>query len=80
MLAAQRAGVPTINMFSGKYPSGQSELHRNVATDAAMRRRVEDKLDAWIRQNHLDPARIQVIYQSEIWESPGVGRNSQPIF
>ena len=73
MLAAQRAGVPTINMFSGKYPSGQSELHRNVATDAATQRRVERRLDTWIRQNELDPARIQVIYQGEIWEGPSTG-------
>ena len=68
ILAAQRVGIPTVNMFSGQYPRSYDDLRRNVARDAATRQQLDRNLDAWIRQNHLDPERVQMIDQAEIWD------------
>ena len=65
MLAAQRAGVPTVNMFSGRYPAGYSVLHRNVAVDTLTQRQVEQTVNEWLEQNHIDPDRVQLIFQAE---------------
>ena len=70
ILAAQRAGVPTVNMFSGKYPSAYEDLRDNVATNAAMRQRIDRGLDHWIQRQGLSPDRIQRIDQTEIWQVP----------
>ena len=40
--------------------------HRNVATDAAGRAQMEDKLAVWMRENRLNPTGVQVIYQADL--------------
>jgi hypothetical protein len=80
MLAAQRAGVPTLNMFSGRYPPGHSVLHRNIAADTLTQRRVEQAVNGWLEQNHIDPDRVQLIFQAENLKTSSVGPRGQPPF
>jgi hypothetical protein len=76
ILAAQRAGVPAINMYSGRSPKGY-RLYRNVATNPEMLQRIERDLDQWIQLNGLDPNRVQLIEQEEIWGLRADTRESQ---
>jgi hypothetical protein len=67
ILAAQQVGVPTINMFSGKYPIAYQEMKRSVARNPAEMRIIQSNLDAWIQQNGLDPDRVQLIDEHDLW-------------
>ena len=66
ILAAQRTGVPTINMYSGRLPQNY-RLHHSVARNLEMLQRIRRDLDDWIRAKGLDRDRVQLIDQSEIW-------------
>jgi hypothetical protein len=70
VLAAQRVGVPTINMYTGRYPVHWQPLEKNAARGPRERSRIERDLAAWIEYNGLDPDRIQQIDQYTLW-SPG---------
>lgn len=65
-LAAQLAGVPTVNMYSGRYPRGFERLRANVAQSPERTAELRDALDDWCRAHGLDPARVQLVDQNEI--------------
>jgi hypothetical protein len=72
LLAAQRSGVPTINFYSGRSPKGYP-LHRKIAPNPEMLRRVRQDLDQWIQAQGLDRDRVQLIEEGEIraWRTGG---------
>jgi hypothetical protein len=68
LLASQRTGVPTINMYSGQYPSVFLKLLQNVARSPQEMQRIRARLDRWIAENDLDPERVQLIDQHALLE------------
>jgi len=66
ILAAQKSGTPTINMYTGRYPESWKPLQANVMNSPFDRRRIRRHLDQWIRAHGLDPDRVQWIDQREL--------------
>jgi hypothetical protein len=66
LLAAQRAGIPTVNLYTSRIPKGYEPMIKKTARTPAERRRIERNLDAWIRSNGRDPERVQRIYENEL--------------
>ncbi|MEE3332615.1 MAG: hypothetical protein VX246_17235 [Myxococcota bacterium] len=66
ILAAQRSGVPTVNMYSGRYPTSAAPLSHNISRDPRRLAQLSAALARWAREHELDPARIQLIDQNEI--------------
>lgn len=58
MWAALETGVPTVNGYSGKHPSGWWDLWDNRLLDEQSRARMGESLRRWTFLHHLDPARI----------------------
>ena len=66
LLAAQRAGVPAVKLYTSRIPKGYQPMIKKVARNPAELRRIERNLDAWIRANGRDPERVQRIYESQL--------------
>jgi len=75
ILAAQQAGVPTINSYAARLPEGYRRLlHPHVAGRPRQLRRVLRMLDQWIEMHGLDPERVQLIVEDDSWMAPSRAR------
>lgn len=78
ILAAQQAGVPTLNSYAARLPEGyQRLLHPHVADRPKKLRRVLTMLDQWIEMHDLDAERVQLIIEDESWMSPSRGQGDR---
>lgn len=75
ILAAQQAGVPTINSYAARLPEGYRRLlHPHVAGRPRQLRRVLRMLDQWIEMHDLDPEQVQLIVEDDSWMAPSRAR------
>lgn len=67
LLASQRTGVPTVNMYAARTPLGFGPLmHHSVARDPTSLRGVGRELDRWLTEHGIDPKHVQRIAEYEI--------------
>lgn len=73
ILAAQQAGVPTINSYAARLPVGYRRLLQpHVADQPERLERVMEMLDQWIEMKDLDAERVQLIVEDESWRQPSL--------
>lgn len=76
LLASQRSGVPTVNMYSSRTPDGfETLMHNSVARNPRMLRGVERDLAGWLALHEIESDRVQRIVQYQIFSAP---RESEP--
>ena len=69
--ASQRTGVPTINLYTGRTPTGAERLlAKSVASGPAALPEVRSELAAWVDERGLDADRVQTLVEYELWQQP----------